>query len=267
MVIKHSFQKKGDEDINYIYKIINTITERVYIGKTNNPSQRKRKHFSLLRSGKHFNRYLQNSYFAHGEEVFLFEILKEISDEEDWEDVEKHYIKLHNSLIPNGYNVSEGGKGGSYSYTERNEKQKKSNQERVLNIYQIDMNSCEVINIFPSLREAERITGIDNASISRVCNRVVIHAGGYYWCREHEYQDWKPRIHIRSIPIAVILKGQVVSVIPSLREAEKFFRINRSVISNRIKNNEPIRTDSDYYGKIVSQEFYYKFRVFEGCID
>lgn len=39
----------------------------------------------------------------------------------------------------------------------------------------------EFISVFPSMREAERITGVRNECISRVCKGKSSHAGGFLW--------------------------------------------------------------------------------------
>lgn len=59
-----------------IYKIINTINNRIYIGSAFNLNGRKSEHFSTLRKNKHRNSKLQNSYNKYGDENFLFEIIE-----------------------------------------------------------------------------------------------------------------------------------------------------------------------------------------------
>lgn len=47
-------------------------------------------------------------------------------------------------------------------------------------VFQYTMDD-EFVTSYPSAREAERKTGIDNAQISRVCKGKNNHAGGYKW--------------------------------------------------------------------------------------
>lgn len=65
---------------HYIYIIENKINGKFYIGRTGNPSQRKRAHFSELRRGAHSNPRLQNAFNKYGEAAFDFRVV-EVVDE------------------------------------------------------------------------------------------------------------------------------------------------------------------------------------------
>jgi len=56
--------------ISIIYKIINTVTNKCYIGSTSNLKQRISQHFSNLNKNKHPNVHLQRSYNLHGKDCF-----------------------------------------------------------------------------------------------------------------------------------------------------------------------------------------------------
>ena len=90
-----------------IYYIQNTITGQLYIGQSKNLSKRKSKHFSTLRNGSHFNKYLQRSFNKYGEEAFKFDVI-EYCDESSLDDLEIKYINFFNCL-KNGFNVCDGG--------------------------------------------------------------------------------------------------------------------------------------------------------------
>lgn len=92
----------------YIYKITNTVNKKIYIGKTNNPSRRKKEHFLKSNINNEPKKVLYLAMKKYGKENFLFEILEECLDK-DWEEREKYWIKFYNSLIPNGYNMIDGG--------------------------------------------------------------------------------------------------------------------------------------------------------------
>lgn len=61
--------------IEYIYIIENTVSGKLYVGRTNNPKLRQRGHFSELRRGVHNNPKLQSSYNKHGEDAFSFSVV------------------------------------------------------------------------------------------------------------------------------------------------------------------------------------------------
>ena len=91
-----------------IYKIVNTITGKIYIGLSCNIKNRWKRHRVDLKAGCHDNQYLQNSYNKYGLEAFTFEII-ELCDREVLGEREVHYISEYNCMTPNGYNMNSGG--------------------------------------------------------------------------------------------------------------------------------------------------------------
>lgn len=95
----------------YIYKIINKINGKMYIGQTLNIEKRIKDHFSSLEQQKHHSIKLQRAYNKYGKDNFYYEyqqiqiknldelLLKEI------EEIEK------NDSYNNGYNMTKGGEG------------------------------------------------------------------------------------------------------------------------------------------------------------
>lgn len=53
-----------------IYKILNSVNGKFYIGSTKDFSVRWTRHLSDLRAGRHHSRYLQRSYYKYGEGSF-----------------------------------------------------------------------------------------------------------------------------------------------------------------------------------------------------
>jgi len=64
-----------------IYMILNTLNGHYYIGSTSNFAQRSRKHKTLLTTGKHPNKHLNNAYACYGADSFEFLILEYVSIE------------------------------------------------------------------------------------------------------------------------------------------------------------------------------------------
>jgi group I intron endonuclease len=58
-----------------IYKLVNVITGKFYLGQSSNLYQRRHTHFSALKYNRHFNKHLQSSYNKYGVENFRFEII------------------------------------------------------------------------------------------------------------------------------------------------------------------------------------------------
>lgn len=93
----------------YIYKIENTINGKIYIGQTTDPHRREREHFRNTPSyrDRKRNKVLYKAMDKYGMENFTFEIIeKEI---ENYNERERYWIKYYNCIVPNGYNMTEGG--------------------------------------------------------------------------------------------------------------------------------------------------------------
>jgi group I intron endonuclease len=93
-----------DFGTNYIvYKILNTVNNKCYIGSAKNFVKRKNKHLKMLRHNNHPNRHLQSAWNKYGATVFEFEILEKcnpetlIAQEQFWMDNAKYQgIELYN---------------------------------------------------------------------------------------------------------------------------------------------------------------------------
>jgi group I intron endonuclease len=78
-----------------VYAIINTITNKIYIGSTiRNFRKRFNHHKSDLNKGVHHSRHLQRSWDKHGGQGFLFVILEVVGDKNDVLTREQHYLDL-----------------------------------------------------------------------------------------------------------------------------------------------------------------------------
>ena len=122
--------------MGFIYKITNTITKKCYIGETtkSDPEKRWYQHKNTIKRGNGCPA-LQNSVIKHGIDNFKFEILIICFDEDRYK-YEIEYIKKYNTLIPNGYNILEGGPGGSFKGKKHSEKTKqllsKNNKQKYI---------------------------------------------------------------------------------------------------------------------------------------
>lgn len=100
-----------------IYKIINNINNKIYIGQSINIPQRIRIHFST----KSKNTPLYNAIKKYGKENFIVEII-EYCDKELLNSKEQLYIKQYNCMVPYGYNLTSGGGSGHRLCAESREK-------------------------------------------------------------------------------------------------------------------------------------------------
>ena len=100
----------------FIYKIINIINSKTYIGQT---IQTLEKRWSAHKGDCKRRDYpLHNAFKKYGMENFTFECvetLPEGSTIDDLNNREIYWIKTLNTMCPNGYNLKEGGANGSPS--------------------------------------------------------------------------------------------------------------------------------------------------------
>lgn len=100
----------------WVYKITNTKTGKLYIGKTSgdDPTNRITKHFANAFSSNKRAREdcpkLYRSIRKYGKNNFEFEILEEYTTEEEAYEAERQLVTVHNS-IKRGLNTVDGGKG------------------------------------------------------------------------------------------------------------------------------------------------------------
>jgi group I intron endonuclease len=87
--IKWGYMTRG------IYKIINVVNNKFYVGSAVDLKRRKAQHFSKLRTGKHNNRHLQATWLKYGEQAFVFAVVEELPDDADLLAAENVWLKEH----------------------------------------------------------------------------------------------------------------------------------------------------------------------------
>lgn len=131
-----------------IYKIINDINTKVYIGKTIRPlKMRWKEHKTNL---KRQDCPLYRAFQKYGIEHFSIEAIEENIPDDLINSREIFWINQYNSY-KNGYNATPGGDGGRTHYLPENE------QEKILKLWQIG-------NTFSEIKQ---ITGVSYPAIKR----------------------------------------------------------------------------------------------------
>jgi group I intron endonuclease len=118
-----------------IYRIINLISKKIYIGETKekNPLTRWRKHLNNINKGKGCPA-LRDAIKKYEIDNFKFEILIFCFDDDRFK-YEINYIQKFNSIVPNGYNISKGGYGGGFINKKHTEETKSKIKEHFNNLY------------------------------------------------------------------------------------------------------------------------------------
>ena len=199
----------------YIYKIINDINNKVYIGKTEfSIEKRFKEHCQDAFRDRNEKRPLYSAMRKYGIEHFHIELIEETDNPEEREIYWIEALKTFKL----GYNATLGGDGKAYIdrklviriYNEIQNQKKvaellnisvdsvhdilvqnnisiKSSKEFLKEVNRksvamIDKNTLEILKIFSSIKEAEDYLGISYRShISEVCNGKRKSCQGYVW--------------------------------------------------------------------------------------
>lgn len=78
-----------------IYKIINVVNNKFYVGSAVDFARRKRVHWSRLRRGNHSNKHLQSAWNKYGETSFVFVIVEEHGVDVDILAAEDVWLEAH----------------------------------------------------------------------------------------------------------------------------------------------------------------------------
>ena len=99
-----------------IYKIINKVNGKLYIGQSIDIKDRWEQHRYKAFNSKEvaYNSAIHQAFRKYGMEAFEFEVIEECLKEE-LDEKERYWIAFYNSLSPNGYNITPGGQKGKAS--------------------------------------------------------------------------------------------------------------------------------------------------------
>jgi group I intron endonuclease len=78
-----------------IYKIINVVNNKFYVGSTTNKKVRFRQHRKLLRGNRHHCKHLQASWNKYGENKFEFVVVEIVNEGMSLQEVEDIYLLQH----------------------------------------------------------------------------------------------------------------------------------------------------------------------------
>lgn len=156
----------------FIYKLINTINNKIYIGLTTESiPERCRKRVAEAKYRDSRNSYILNAIRKHGSEVFKVEQIDTANSLKELQQKEIYYIQLYNSTDRKiGYNLTKGGEGNlglKMSDETKNKIRQKAlgrfwNTERKLNHsillksknidYSKGINNCKEYNLKTSIK-------------------------------------------------------------------------------------------------------------------
>lgn len=103
-----------------VYKIINNVNKKVYIGQSINIKARWKDHINALNRNDSSCTLLQRAWNKYHQDSFSFEVL-ELCSEDMLDEIEIRYIELYDS-INNGYNIESGGNESKHLSEETRQK-------------------------------------------------------------------------------------------------------------------------------------------------
>lgn len=225
----------------HIYEILNSKTKQKYIGLTTEEFPiRRNRHFNDLRNGNHSNGHLQNSWNKYGEDSFLYRIVEFFDDPKELAEAEIFYIDLFKSFNPeNGFNKTMGGEL-NLPTRETIEKKISSSKKVSLAVYSLDGN---LINTYPSIKQASRELGIKDNQIHRACKKLfacknlLFRKGDKIENRVKPYNPHQSAEKKYKKVFVFSRVGELLREFVSQKEASQILQIPRRSIVQSIKNN------------------------------
>jgi len=232
----------SNKNIRYLYKIVNIITNKIYIGQTCNFKQRKASY--KYKSKKETQKLIHRSINKYGWDNHRFEVfctcISELVDQ-----LEIYFIKHFNSYHKNnklGLNLTEGGptslKGkdnASYGI-----KKSKEHLEKIAikNRKSVDQYSIDgkLIKTWKSIKDAYKELKISH--ISECCQRRVNKAGNFIWRYTGDNDlKYNPNKYYKGV-IQLSLDNIPINVFKSLIEAKRITGVNNTCILNVCKGKQ-----------------------------
>ena len=162
-----------------VYRATNLINGKYYIGKTKySMEERRQSHYTEVP-----NTYFHRALRKYGRDNFEWDILFESDDEGHLYRKEKLYIKLFDTYIPHGYNMTTGG-DGQYS-REFSSYWKDSNNQRAVDLG-VPCYCVELNKVYRTGAEAYRDTGVSTNTIRALCKEPFRKSFKYHFCNATE---------------------------------------------------------------------------------
>lgn len=201
-----------------VYLRTNTVNAMKYVGQTKN-FKRRQKEWNCLKYS-YTNQNIDDDRAKYGLDSFTTVVLAEVETEEEALKLEEYYIKELNTLYPQGYNITVGGKKNNgapkgenhpfygkhhteeakHKMSEAHKGEKNPNYDKhrtdetkrkigdantngkcSKSVLQLDKDTGEVIREWPSTMEIERQLGYKHSNISQCCKGKFEQRYGYKW--------------------------------------------------------------------------------------
>lgn len=120
----HSLSQKSG-----IYKITNTVNQKIYVGSSINLKKRFNTHINSLIKNTHHSKTMQRAYNKYGKDSFIFEVVELVELKENLLIREQYYMDELNPFGDNGFN-NERIAGSKLGFKHTEETKKKMSETR-----------------------------------------------------------------------------------------------------------------------------------------
>lgn len=234
-----------------IYKIINVINNKFYVGSAVNFKKRKARHWNELRKNIHNNGHLQAAWNKYGEQAFTFVVIQEVDAQEDLLAAENAWLKECVGK-PNCYNIGTdatapmlGVKGTDhpafgYKHTQETlTKISKTSRERT---FTDEVNKRKTAHLHGKPKSAE---------IRAKISKTLSGAGNPNYGKPRS-DEFKEKVSRKVVMIAPDGEKHTYPSILALREATG---LKPSTVNNALKHGKTMRAGS-YKGWKIADEKY-----------
>lgn len=247
--------------MGYIYKISNTINNKIYIGQTvkKRPTDRFSQHRyearHLSNNSKHVS-ILHEAMAKYGVDNFLFEIIEEVENNL-LDEREQYWICYYNSITPNGYNITKGGNGTKgysreQSIEERLKRQQSNKQYFINHPEAIEKYKEQTRALWQNKEYAEKVkSGIQNYHKNNP--NAFSGENNPFFGQQHTEetkQKLKQSAQKYKKKIAQIDKEtlEIIQVFDGIRDAENAIKASHGWLSKAAKSN---KIAYGYYWKFI----------------
>ena len=171
-----------------IYKLINIVNNKIYIGSSINLHNRIKRHLYDFKYQCHPNIKLLRACNKYGIDMFDVEIInifENISKEKLLKLEEELIIK--NDCINNGYNLIINNSDMFKSINKDNNHILKNINNQSIAVIAFDIKTGNIINRFNSISDAARFLNTSSSNISRICKGYLNYIKGCTFCYEIDY--------------------------------------------------------------------------------
>lgn len=214
-----------------VYKITNLFNNKIYFGSSRDMEHRLKTHKKNLEGNKHPNYHLQDSWNKYGEENFKFEVYSVIENE-DINKVEENLIEKHRTYNRNlGYNLI------------RNTADMSKMSGKRIEVVNLKTNESEIFN---SLKEIERIKGINPPTVNRRLKTKTYKGDIVFKLPEENIEDYKKVILKKDLErkspkinqiYLINEQKELVKVFHSIPKCAEYLNIDKENIRQYIRNN------------------------------